>query len=164
MLGNYFFNLQNKNQNTQQLLLSEFSNKKKPHTAAETKGLKIYTEKQINGCTGLTKKYGKFWNAKAETICKNGKYNGWSKTSIEGVVNCSLVLKKITLLNEDVRLLEIKITGLRELDKQLNNLPDLKAVYKNLDTMKTIASTFEKSEKANQGCMIKLNEVNSIAE
>ena len=147
MLGNYFFNLQNKNQNTQQLLLSEFSNKKKPHTAAETKGLKIYTEKQINGCTGLTRKYRKFWNAKAEAICKNGKYNGWSKTSIEGVVNCSLVLKKITLLNEDVRLLEIKITGLRKLDKQLNNLPDLKAVYKNLDTLKHLLQPLKNEKK-----------------
>ena len=89
MLGNYFFNLHNKKQNTQQLVLSESSDKKKPHNAAETKGIKIYTEKQINGCSGLTKKYGKFWNAKAEAICKNKKYNGWSKTSIEGVVNCS---------------------------------------------------------------------------
>ena len=75
MLGNYFFNLQNKNQNPQQLLLSESSDKKKPHIAAETKGLKIYTEKQINGCTGLTKKYRKIWNAKAEVICK-GKKDG----------------------------------------------------------------------------------------
>ena len=40
--------------------MSEFSDKKKPHIAAETKGLKIYIEKQINGCTGLTKKYRKF--------------------------------------------------------------------------------------------------------
>ena len=63
-----------------------------------------------------------------------------------------------------MRLVEIKITELRELDKQLNNLPDLETVYKNLDRMKTIASTLEKSEKANQGCMIKLNEVNSSAE
>ena len=63
-----------------------------------------------------------------------------------------------------MRLLEIKITELRELDKQLNNLPDLKTVYKNLDRMKTIASTLEKSEKSNQGCIIKLNEVNSSAE
>ena len=63
-----------------------------------------------------------------------------------------------------MRLLEIKITELRELDKQLNNLPDLKTVYKNLDRMKTIASTLEKSEKSNQGCTIKLNEVNSSVE
>ena len=164
ILGNYFFNLHNKIQNTQQLVLSQSSDKKKTHIAAETKGIKIYTEKQINDCTGLTKKYRKFWNAKAEAICNNKKYNGWSKTSIEGVVNCSWVLKKITLLNEDVRLLEIKITELRNSDKQLNNLPDLKTVYKNLDRMKTIASSLEKSEKANQGCMIKLNEVNSSAE
>ena len=136
---------------------------KKKETPYNLKGLKIYTEKQINGCTGLTKKYRKFWNAKAEAICKNKKYNGWSKTSIEGVVNCSWVLKKITLLNEDVCLLEIKITELRELDKQLNSLPDLETVYKNLDRMKTIASTLEKSEKPNQGSMIKLNEVNSSA-
>ena len=128
MLGNYFFNLQNKNQNIQQLLLSESSDKKKPRIATETKGLKIYTEKHINGCTGLTKNYRKFWNAKAEAMCKNKKYNGWSQASIEGVVNCSWVLKKITLLNEDVRLLAIKITELRELDKQLNSLPDLKTV------------------------------------
>ena len=63
-----------------------------------------------------------------------------------------------------MRLLEIKITELRNSDKQLNNPPDLKTVYKNLDRMKTIASSLEKSEKANQGCMIKLNEVNSSAE
>ena len=39
-------------------------------------------------------------------------------------------------------------------------------VYKNLDRMKTIASSLEKSEKANQCCdiVIKLNEVNSSAE
>ena len=97
-------------------------------------------------------------------MCKNKKYNGWSQASIEGVVNCSWVLKKIALLNEDVRLFAIKITELRELDKQLNSLPDLKTVQKNLDRMKTIASTLEKSEKANQGLMIKLNEVNHSAE
>ena len=95
MLGNHFFNFHNKNQKTRQLVLSESSDKKKPHIAEETKGIKIYTEKQINGCTGLTKKYRKFWDTKAEAICKNKKYNGWSKTSIEGVVNCSWVLKKI---------------------------------------------------------------------
>ena len=156
ILGNYLFNVQNKNQNTQQLLFSESSDKKKPHIATETKGLKIYTEKQITGCTGLTKKYRKFWNAKAEAI--------WSKSkSIEGVVNCSRVLKKITLLREDVRLLEIKITELRESDKQLKNMPDLKTVYKNLDRMKKTASSLAKSEKTNQGCMIKLNDVNSSA-
>ena len=73
MLGKYFFNVQNKNQNTQQLLLSESSDKKTPNIAAEKKGLKIYTKRQINGCTGLTKKYRKFWNAKADVICKNKK-------------------------------------------------------------------------------------------
>ena len=138
--------------------------KKKPHIAAETKGLKVYTEKQINGCTGLTNIYRKFWNAKAEAICKNGKYNGWIKTSIEGVVNCSRVLEKITLLNKDVYLLERKIPELRESDKQLNNLPDLKTVHKNLDRMRTIASSLAKSENTNQGCMIQLNDVNSSAE
>ena len=45
-------------------------------------------------------------------------YNRWSKTSIEGVVNSSWVLRKITLLNEDVHLLEIKNTELKESDKQ----------------------------------------------
>ena len=70
MLGNYFFNLHNKNQKTQQLVLSESSDKKKPHIAAETKGIKIYTERQINGCTGLTKKYRKFWDAKARPYAK----------------------------------------------------------------------------------------------
>ena len=146
MLGNYFFNVQNKNQNTQQLLLSESSDKKTPNIAAEKKGLKMYTEKQINGCTGLTKKYRKFWNAKADVICKNKKQNGWSKTSIEGVVNCSRVLKKINQLNENVLLREIKITELRESDKQLNKLPDIKTVCKNLDRMKTIASSLAKSK------------------
>ena len=80
-------------------------------------------------------------------------------------MNCSRVLKKITLLYEDVRLLEIEITELRKSDKQLNNLPDLKTVYKNLDRMKTVPKGLAKSEKANQGCMIKLNDViNSSAE
>ena len=138
--------------------MSESSDKKKLHITAETKGLKIYTEKQITGCPGLTKKYRKFWNAKAEAICKNKKYIGWSKTSIEGIVSCRRVLKKIALLNKDLRLLEIKITELRESDKQLNNLPDLKTIYKNLDIMKAIASSLAKSKKANQGCMIKLND------
>ena len=41
-------------------------------------------------------------------------YNEWSKTSIEGVVNYSRVLKKITPLNKDLHLLEIEITeGIR---------------------------------------------------
>ena len=62
-----------------------------------------------------------------------------------------------------MRLLEVKITELRESDKQLKNLPDLKTVYKNLDRMKKTASSLAKSEKANQGCMIKLNDVNSSA-
>ena len=38
-----------------------------------------------------------------------------------------------------------------------------KHIYENLNRMKEIASSLEKSEKANQGCMIKLNEVNSYA-
>ena len=70
MLGNYFFNLQNKNQNTQQLLLSEFSDKKKPHIAADTKGLKIYTEKQINGCTALKKYIENFGMQKQRPYAK----------------------------------------------------------------------------------------------
>ena len=64
-----------------------------------------------------------------------------------------------------MRLLEIEITELRKSDKQLNNLPDLKTVYKNLDRMKTVPKGLAKSEKASQGCMIKLNNViNSSAE
>lgn len=72
---------------------------------------------------------------KAEAIHKNKKYNGWSKTSVEGVAHCSWALKKITLLNEDMRRFEIKIKKLRESHKQRNNLPNFKTVYKNLDRM-----------------------------
>lgn len=56
---------------------------------------------------------------KAEAIHKNKKYNGWSKTSVEGVAHCSWALKKITLLNEDMRRFEIKIKKLRESYKQI---------------------------------------------
>lgn len=69
-MGNYFCNLQTKNKNTEQLLLIESSEKKQPYIATETKGLKIYIEKQINGCTGLTKDIENFGMQKQRPYTK----------------------------------------------------------------------------------------------
>ena len=69
----------------------------KEKSAAESAGVRLYSEAEVDAADGMTKKYYRFWNAKAEEICSDE--DTLSKlernlTMMHGAIHTSWVLKK----------------------------------------------------------------------
>ena len=76
---------------------------------AAKKGLKIFSNSQINAVIGYEHLYRLFWNRKAEELCRNPSFVKWSKTAITGVIATEWSLKKTALLSNHVtRLMDYK--------------------------------------------------------
>lgn len=74
---------------------------------AAKKGLKIFSNQQINAVSGYERLYRLFWNRKAEELCRNPSFAKWSKTAITGVIATEWSLKKTALLsNHATRLMD----------------------------------------------------------
>ena len=83
----------------------------KPHLKsfpnAAKKGMKIFTNQQINAVSGYERLYRLFWNRKAEELCRSPSYAKWSKSAITGVIATEWSLKKTALLfNHATRLMD----------------------------------------------------------
>ena len=63
------------------------------------KGLKIFSNQQINAVSGYERLYRLFWNRKAEELCRNPSFAKWSKIAITGVITTEWSLKKTAHLS-----------------------------------------------------------------
>jgi hypothetical protein len=68
-----------------------------PHAAK--KGMKIYSNSEINRSSGYERLYKIFWNKKLEEVCSDRVLVKWTKTAIEGIVATEWTLKKTPLMN-----------------------------------------------------------------
>ena len=103
---------------------------------AAKKGLKIFSNPQINAVSGYERLYRHFWNRKAEELCRNPSFVKWSKTAITGVIATEWSLKKTALLsNHATRLMDY-----------------------NSSTSDTNTKRRQKTDTVHQGCLSMLNE------
>ena len=87
--------------------------------------------------TGYERLYRKFWNAKAEEICKNKTLAQWTKSAIEGIIVTEWTLKKTVLMHTHATELLSKGYPLkgkkRQKDKTvINNSTEMLHVHINL--------------------------------
>ena len=79
---------------------------------AAKKGIKIFSDQQIQAVSGYERLYRLFWNRKAEELCHSPSFVKWSKSAITGVIATEWSLKKTALLcNHATRLMDKKSEG-----------------------------------------------------
>ena len=61
---------------------------------AAKKGIKIFSDQQIQAVSGYERLYRLFWNRKAEELCPSPSFVKWSKSAITGVIVTEWSLKK----------------------------------------------------------------------
>ena len=71
---------------------SQTDQRPKKLAAVFAKGIKIYSEKQIKEADRMEPQYFQFWNEKAESLCRNPRFQKWSKLNLEDVINSSWTL------------------------------------------------------------------------
>lgn len=114
--------------------------KSQPYSAARARKVKIYSQKEIEGSTGLTQVYRKFWNGKAEEICANQSLTSLKAGEIQVAINVAWILQKTSHLRREVE----EITA--EVGQPCSN-----AVAKKLQmSAKTIAKKTRRVEKAHE--------------
>ena len=72
------------------------------YSAARARKVKIFTESEIEMCTGIQKVYRAFWNKKAEEICSNSHLKTFKPGEIQGAINVAWTLEKTRHLKEDM--------------------------------------------------------------
>ena len=79
------------------------------YSAARARKVKIFTESEIERCTGIQKVYQKFWNEKAEEICSNSYLKAFKPGEIQGAINVAWTLEKTRHLKEDMEKMQGEI-------------------------------------------------------
>lgn len=81
--------------------MREFFGKKelKVYQHAAKKGMKLFTDSEINRASGYERLYRIFWNKKVDEVCSDRVLVKWTKTAIEGIVATEWTLKKTPLMN-----------------------------------------------------------------
>ena len=89
---------------------------------AAKRGIKIFSNQQINEVSGYEHLYRLYWNKKAEELCQKPNFAKWSKTAITDMIATEWSLKKrALLLNHATCLMDHKPTtslGIRNKRKQ----------------------------------------------
>ena len=76
-------------------------------------GIHIYSTIEIEGQTGLTKEYRKFWNVKAMEYCQHKRVTSkMDGTAIKGAINTSWTLHKSKILIHKAAEIEDKATAI----------------------------------------------------
>ena len=120
------------------------------YSAARARKVKIFTESEIEMCTGIQKVYRAFWNKKAEEICSNSHLKTFKPGEIQGAINVAWTLEKTRHLKEDM-------DKLHEESGQSCNLSNVvlkkvqssnKAIERNNKRVEGAHETLSKTQKA----------------
>ena len=76
------------------------------YSAARARKVKVFSESEIEGSTGLQKIYQTLWNEKAEEICSNSNLTTFKPGEIQGAINVAWTLEKTQHLKEDMEKLQ----------------------------------------------------------
>ena len=76
------------------------------YSAARARKVKVFSESEIEGSTGLQKIYQTFWNEKAEEICSNSNLTTFKPGEIQGAINVAWTLEKTQHLKDMEKLQE----------------------------------------------------------
>ena len=113
----------------------EFANQRhklpKPHpySAARARKIKIYSKSEIEGSTGLTQVYRRFWNSKAEEICSSQSLASFKAGEIQGAINVAWTLEKSKHLKQEV----VEITAEIGQPCSITNMKKLQASAKTIE-------------------------------
>lgn len=72
------------------------------YSAPRTRKVKIYSESEIEGSTGMTQVYRRFWNKKAEEICCSHSLTSFKAGEIQGAIKVAWTLEKSNHLKWEV--------------------------------------------------------------
>ncbi len=139
---------------------SLFSNKcdtmlEKGYHAAKARGLKIFSPEDIKRAKPSNKPYLEFWNDKTIALANDPKYAKYQRLAMEGVVIASWTKRKVVLLREEARQLEMEIEDLKgSSTKDEKDLPSMKNVAKNINRMMVARNAIDVADAEVQ----KLNE------
>ena len=99
----------------------------------------------------MESQYFQFWNEKAESLCRNPRFQKWSKLSLEGVINSSWTLRKTTLLRDQIRVSELELDEIKRQHPDWHrDIPNLGSIRRNEDRMTAARHAIEEQEKEAQ--------------
>lgn len=105
-------------------------------TIPEDFGIHIYSTREIEGQTGLTKEYRKFWNVKAKEFCQDKRITSkMDGTAIKGAINTSWTLHKSNLLMHQAAEIENQATAVWT--NPASREHNLKGIQHNKERVKT---------------------------
>ena len=120
------------------------------YSAARARKVEIFTESEIEMCTGIQKVYRAFWNKKAEEICSKSYFETFKPGEIQGAINVAWTLEKTQHLKEDMDKLHEEIGQSCNLSNvvltkvQSSN----KAIERNNKRVENAHETLSKTQKA----------------
>ena len=89
-----------------------------PH--ARSKNIKLYSDSDISKAKGFNVHRLRFWNEKAEELCKSPLTRNWKKEQIHGAIDVDWTLKKTAIMKQEVRALEDKVKHLKDIYEDMD--------------------------------------------
>ena len=100
-------------------------------TAATRKGVHVYTEREINDSMGYEKERRKFWNTKAEEVCRLQCYNRCSADQIDKLLHEQWKIHKAYLLKQE----------------DLDTTKKIQAIYEKYPNLESVVTSARKMKK-----------------
>lgn len=82
---------------------------RQPYSAARARKVKLYSDREIQGASGMVKLYRTFWNIKAEEICSSQAAKQFTQGEIQGAINVAWTIEKATHIKNEAKELEIDV-------------------------------------------------------
>ena len=89
-----------------------------PH--ARSKNIKLYSDSDISKAKGFNVHRLRFWNEKAEELCKSPLTRNWKKEQIHGAIDADWTLKKTAIMKQEVCALEDKVKHLKDIYEDMD--------------------------------------------
>lgn len=130
--------------------------KSDPYSAARARKVKVFTESEIEGSTGLQKVYRRFWNDKAEEICRSRSLNKFKPGEIQGAINVAWTLEKTRHLKEEVEKVNMEIGQPYQSNVLKKVQTSVKTIEKNSLRVENAHETLRKTQKELTDAQFKL--------
>lgn len=82
---------------------------RQPYSAARARKVKLYSDREIQGASGMVKLYRAFWNNKAEEICSSQALKQFTQGEVQGAINVAWIIEKATHIKNEAKELEIDV-------------------------------------------------------
>ena len=125
------------------------------------KGIKYFTDKELDEVEASEKLYREFWNRTVVKLTRDKRFPSWTGSQIKGIIDTDWTLKHVQLMKLEIKSLNSTIEALKsEHGEAAYTFSDLKNTYKNEERMVAAADAVRTSNTKINHLMEEVNKCN----